>query len=327
MRISVAMACYNGKDYITEQLESIAKQTRKADECVIVDDCSTDGTADVIDDYIQKSGCHNWTLIRNEKNLGYIRAFEVAMGLVNGEIVFLADQDDVWALNKIDAMVKVMCKYPQVLSLCTGFAGIDGEGMPLHIRSPFLTENHGLILLKRMKKNALCQLTFEDVMQRNVAMGCTMAVRKSLIRLYKASAQTNDMPHDWKLNFLAAVQEGLYFWNRELTHYRIHGGNTIGMKVASGQIDRDYRIQEYQRYVSSYHEMENILGDFPVGREQRNRMKKIIRTEKFYSGRIDALEQRNPVKTVLLVIENIPWFGLHAILGVMDILHLPKRAR
>ena len=50
--ISVAMATFNGDTYIQEQLDSIYNQTRKVDEIIIVDDCSTDSTVRVIEQYI-----------------------------------------------------------------------------------------------------------------------------------------------------------------------------------------------------------------------------------------------------------------------------------
>ena len=44
MRVSIAMATYNGSAYVAEQLDSFARQTRLPDELVICDDCSTDDT-------------------------------------------------------------------------------------------------------------------------------------------------------------------------------------------------------------------------------------------------------------------------------------------
>lgn len=47
MKISIVLSTYNGKAYITEQLDSILNQTRKADEVLIFDDCSTDNTPQI----------------------------------------------------------------------------------------------------------------------------------------------------------------------------------------------------------------------------------------------------------------------------------------
>lgn len=65
MRISIAMTTYNGADYLLEQLESLRTQSLMADEVIIVDDCSTDNTVDLLNMYIQKYHLDNWVLIRN----------------------------------------------------------------------------------------------------------------------------------------------------------------------------------------------------------------------------------------------------------------------
>ena len=54
MRISVAMATYNGAEYIIEQLESIRNQTRSVDEVIICDDQSKDNTVKVVEDYLKE---------------------------------------------------------------------------------------------------------------------------------------------------------------------------------------------------------------------------------------------------------------------------------
>jgi glycosyltransferase involved in cell wall biosynthesis len=57
MRVSVAMATYNGADYIIEQLDSIYRQTRAVDEVIICDDCSKDNTVTIVKEYIINASC------------------------------------------------------------------------------------------------------------------------------------------------------------------------------------------------------------------------------------------------------------------------------
>ncbi|MFR2988353.1 MAG: glycosyltransferase, partial [Faecalibacillus sp.] len=51
MRISIAMATFNGENFVNLQLKSIIMQTLKPDEIVIVDDCSSDSTIDIINNF------------------------------------------------------------------------------------------------------------------------------------------------------------------------------------------------------------------------------------------------------------------------------------
>jgi glycosyltransferase involved in cell wall biosynthesis len=95
------MATYCGARFVEEQIESILDQLGADDELVVVDDASSDGTADLVagipDDRVR--------LERNSVNRGYVRTFERAMTLAQGKYLFLADQDDVWVTGRLDRML------------------------------------------------------------------------------------------------------------------------------------------------------------------------------------------------------------------------------
>lgn len=102
MKISVCMAAYNGEMYIKEQIGSILKQLKDDDELIISDDNSSDKTSLIvraIDDPRIK-------FIINKGEKGYTRNFENALKESSGDIIFLSDQDDVWADNKVEIMLK-----------------------------------------------------------------------------------------------------------------------------------------------------------------------------------------------------------------------------
>src|SRR6266567_6944512 len=99
-RISVAMCTYNGARFLREQLESIAAQSRLPDELVVCDDGSTDETVETIKAFVGRAP-FAVRLEINSKNLGSTKNFEKAIGLCEGEIIALADQDDVWKPQKL----------------------------------------------------------------------------------------------------------------------------------------------------------------------------------------------------------------------------------
>lgn len=101
--VSIAMATYNGEEYLKEQLNSFAMQSRLPDELVICDDCSSDETILIIEEFIRISP-FSVRLIKNSINLGYIKNFEKALSLCTGELIFLSDQDDVWFSEKIQCV-------------------------------------------------------------------------------------------------------------------------------------------------------------------------------------------------------------------------------
>ena len=100
MRISVAMASYNGARFIAAQLQSFADQSLKPDEVVICDDGSTDETAAIVAEFAATAP-FAIRFQRNPERLGYSRNFEGAVLQCRGEIVFLSDQDDCWLPVKL----------------------------------------------------------------------------------------------------------------------------------------------------------------------------------------------------------------------------------
>lgn len=66
--VSIAMATYNGEKYLKEQLDSIYNQTYKNIEVIVCDDCSSDKTVEILDEYKEKYGLKYYI---NEKNLGF----------------------------------------------------------------------------------------------------------------------------------------------------------------------------------------------------------------------------------------------------------------
>ena len=105
MRISVALAAFNGSKYLLEQLESLENQSIFIDELIFCDDASTDSTLDIVKSWATKSKI-NVAIFKNEKNLGYTANFYRALSLCNGDIVFICDQDDVWLPNKLKTVLQ-----------------------------------------------------------------------------------------------------------------------------------------------------------------------------------------------------------------------------
>lgn len=98
---SVCMATYNGSRYVAEQLSSILAQLGDEDEIVVVDDASADATVEII----RGIGDPRIVVHRNDRNLGYVRSFERAIGLSTGDVIVLSDQDDIWADGRLEALV------------------------------------------------------------------------------------------------------------------------------------------------------------------------------------------------------------------------------
>jgi glycosyltransferase involved in cell wall biosynthesis len=108
--ISVVIAAFNGEKFILELLESIASQTHQVDEIVVCDDCSTDNTIKILDAFKLKYTHLNIRIIVNRHRLGVTKNFSKAIKLSEGNLIFLADQDDIWHDNKVQTMLDAYTK-------------------------------------------------------------------------------------------------------------------------------------------------------------------------------------------------------------------------
>lgn len=100
------MATYNGQKYIREQIKSILCQLGAEDELIISDDNSSDSTVSIIKSFNDK----RIKFFYNELKSGVTHNFENALNKSKGDIIFLADQDDVWLPGRLAAMVEFMKK-------------------------------------------------------------------------------------------------------------------------------------------------------------------------------------------------------------------------
>ena len=133
MKVAVAIALYNGEKFLRDQLMSLFQQTRQADEVILCDDGSKDGTKEMVRDFIANNGLEKcWHLYENSENLGYIKNFYRAISLSTSDLVFLCDQDDIWDEKKIEVMTSVMEANEAIQLLSCRYGIIDGEGNTLH---------------------------------------------------------------------------------------------------------------------------------------------------------------------------------------------------
>ncbi len=100
--VSVIIPTYNREKTISRALESVQKQTYKDMEIIIVDDCSTDNTREVIEDY--KDDCIRY--IRHDVNKGACAARNTGIEVARGEYIAFQDSDDEWFPQKLETQMK-----------------------------------------------------------------------------------------------------------------------------------------------------------------------------------------------------------------------------
>lgn len=204
MKISVAMATYNGQDYIEQQLKSILSQSVKPDEVIISDDNSTDETLDVIRSVIRTSNI-KIKLISNSKNMGYTQNFNNALLHTSGDVVFLCDQDDYWYENKISHMMKTIENNDKFL---------------VYMNDALLTDEN----LNPSKLTKIGQIRSASLDDSFFVMGCCCAIKRELLDFALPIPSQFKGHDDW----LVRIADGLnkkYIDSAILQLYRRHGAN------------------------------------------------------------------------------------------------------
>lgn len=219
MRISIALATYNGAAYLTEQLESFVAQTRRPDELVVSDDASTDGTVELLRRF-RDSAPFPVVILENDDRLGYAGNFNRALELATGELVFLSDQDDVWFPEKIERMARRASSSDALVLM--NDAALTGPDL----------DEVGLTKLGQIRSAGLPDSDF--------VMGSCAAIRRRLLDL-ALPVHPGFPAHD---SWLVPMAEGMGrkdIVEEVLQYYRRHGANesqSIGNRTDRlGRID------------------------------------------------------------------------------------------
>lgn len=227
MKTSLVLATYNGEEYVVEQLDSIRLQNRKIDEVIICDDRSTDNTYQIITDYIKQYKLTNWFIEINENNLGYATNFTKMLKKVSGDIIFLADQDDIWEKDKIEIMAKIMEKNSNILLLASNL-------IPLYMSEDAPRLNYE----KFCNKDKLIKIGFNGRWIKPIRPGCSFAIRRELLKEY-ANIWNKELPHDCILWNISSLMDKSYLLNIPTMKYRRHSANASNL----GNKNVNYRIK------------------------------------------------------------------------------------
>ncbi|WP_423799418.1 glycosyltransferase family 2 protein [Neobacillus sp. SAB-20_R2A] len=143
--VSIITPTYNCGKFIAETIESVRQQTYQNWEMIIVDDCSTDNTKEIVEEYINQDKRIKYHLL--EKNSGAAVARTKAMELASGTYMAFLDSDDLWPTEKLERQLSFMKKNGYDFT-CTEYEQIDEKGTPLNksIKTKNKTNYNGVLL-------------------------------------------------------------------------------------------------------------------------------------------------------------------------------------
>jgi glycosyltransferase involved in cell wall biosynthesis len=221
------MCTYNGAEFVTEQLDSIAAQTRLPDELIVCDDGSTDATVECIRQFA-RSASFPVRLVVNERNLGSTKNFESAIALCEGDLIALADQDDFWFPDKLRRLEQALTDKN------IGLAFTNGEVVDASLNSLGQSVWESIRFGEREQK-LLCEgHAFAVLLDHNVVTGAALAMKAELRELVLPIP--NDLVHDgipvlhdWWAALLVAAVAKISFVPELLFKYRQHSAQQMGV--------------------------------------------------------------------------------------------------
>lgn len=264
MKVSVVMATHNGAQYIQEQIESILFQSHPVSEIIISDDASSDGTLGIVAKTLRK---HHGTVaiprlitLPNRKPLGIAQNFAQGLNAAAFPLIALADQDDVWHIDKIKNLMAFFEQKTDVLLVHSNAELTDGHGVSLHLS---LFDALGISSAELAVESSVAG--YRALLKRNLVTGATVMVRKSLVE--QALPIPSAWIHDEWLAMMASILGRVESTTEQLIEYRQHGKNQIGaqqittsVRISRLTTDRTERNQRLYRRAQELNEKLLELG-------------------------------------------------------------------
>ena len=291
MNVSVVMTVYNGELYIEKQLKSILNQTYNIDEIIIINDCSNDSSIELI----EKINSKKVKIIKNELNQGVVASFFKGINLATNECIFLADQDDIWELNKVEKYVEKFKSNDRIGVLTSSYRLIDCNDKVIN-KKKYPLYKEGFVKL-------------EDVLGKNIFPGCTIAFRKEY-KKYFTTLNRNIYIHDWYLVLISSYKGTLYYFDEILFNYRIHDNNTIGLNTSyKPKYGLAKRIKSLKNKISLY---KYLINNIDFNLEDNILINRYILLNK---NRLKAIEKKSFSILTKNVLLNKSIYNIRLIIG------------
>ncbi len=237
--ISIAICTYNGANYIKEQILSIITQTYQNLEIIIIDDCSIDQTFAVLESFRLKDP--RIQVFKNPKNLGFNANFNKAISLTTGKYIAVADQDDIWDINKISLM------YDRI-----------ADNLLLYHNSSYINENGDLTKLYTSSHHRFvsgnCAI---NLLYYNCVSGHTCLIHRDLLKLTPPCPK--DFYYDWWFAYTAACYGSISYLENSLVKHRKHALSATSKDINNPKL---LRLQQFNFFLKHPHtplKVKNIL--------------------------------------------------------------------
>lgn len=172
-KVSVIMPAYNCEQFIAEAIDSVLQQTYTNIELIVIDDCSTDNTFSIIEQY---AVCDpRVRTLRNSANCGVAKTRNCGLDMAEGDYVAFLDSDDIWDIDKLRKQMELALKAnADIVYSSYGFIDEDGN----EIKKAFIVPE---------------ETNFRKMLIQNVISASSAVIRASIMKDHRFR---NDVYHE-----------------------------------------------------------------------------------------------------------------------------------
>lgn len=236
-KVSVVMPVYNAQRFIKDAIDSVLNQSYTDFEFIIVDDCSTDNSYEIMSEYAKNDS--RVKVYKNEQNKGVSYTRNVGVCKAKGEYVALIDSDDMWECNKLEKQINVFKTQPETDICFTASSFIDTNS----VKSKFVF-------------NVPQQVDYKTLLKQNVISCSSVLIKRELLVKYPMA---HDEMHEDFVVWLSVLKAGgvAIGINEPLLVYRVDRNSKSGNKFKS--LKMEYKVYKYmglnifQRFYYMFH--------------------------------------------------------------------------
>lgn len=248
--VSVVVPNYNYANYLVERIESVLNQTFTDFELILLDDASSDGSANVLERY--RDNAHVACIDVNSRNTSSpFRQWQKGIGLAKGKYIWIAEADDLAEPNFLETCVKWAEKEPDVAVCYTGSLLIDPKGNVSR-----RDVNHWG---RRTRNEAQCfdgkSFATHNLYWKNYIINASGVLFRREFALRVMDSDYKDMRYfgDWLFWFEMAMQGKVVEIYRNLNYFRQHDSKVTVTATRTG-----YGLVEAVRIIDR---MEKLLPE------------------------------------------------------------------
>lgn len=240
-KVSICIPAYNNEQHIADTIESILNQTYTELTLVIVDDCSTDKTVEVIQSFQDE----RVELIRNEKNLGMSGNWNKCVSQCNSEYVKLICADDILVPTCVEREIFLMEQDETIVMTTSDSSLIDDQQIRLGIFPRYYSQ--GIIEGEKLAKKSLIGMNY-------FGMPCAVMFRKRIFDMVGGFDSYFQYILDFDVWTRIACEGNVYVIKEELNQFRLRRESNTGKVFTTDRkayyIEHKYLLNKYREKLS-----------------------------------------------------------------------------